>query len=234
MLLNELLGFLKISFLGNRMHCAVTRIYRHKLLLKSEEALRQKHPKLCLIAWLYVCYTLFIHEGRSAGERTNYFQNPDYDSWPVSPLVSFSSQLPAPAEPLAALWRSRMTRWHSCLYRPDLTASAPSSPSRWPPSRGASPRRRLGDRGWSAAATATMKMGQSPTVTWRRGNLSPSSMGTSLPPWCPPLWKTWTPSTAIRRSVASLHLLKGKYEANECELILLRHVPDCADLKASL
>lgn len=49
MLLNELLGFLKISFLGNRMHCAVTRIYRHKLLLKSEEALRQKHPKLCLI-----------------------------------------------------------------------------------------------------------------------------------------------------------------------------------------
>lgn len=119
-------------------------------------------------------------------------------------LLAFPLQLPIPAEHFASLWRSRMTRWHSCLYRPDLTASAPSSPSRWPPSKGASPRRRPGDHGWSAAATATMKMGPSPTAMWRRGNLSPSFMGTSLPAWCPPLWRTSTPTIAVRRCVINV------------------------------
>lgn len=130
------------------------------------------------------------------------------ESWPRLlthvPLFPSSLQLPVPAEPLAALWRSRMTRWHSCLYRPDLTASAPSPQSLSKPSRGASPRRRPGDHGRSAAATAMMKMGLSPTATWRQGNLSPSSTGTSPAPWCPLLWRTWTPTTATRRSVSKL------------------------------
>lgn len=125
-------------------------------------------------------------------------------------------QLLIPAEPLAALWRSRMTRWHSCLFRPDLTASAPSSPSRWPPLRGASPRRRPGDHGQGAAVTATMKMGLSPTVIWRRGSPFPSSMGTSLLPWCPSHWRTLTPSTAIRRSNVFLYIYMYKNKLMIC------------------
>lgn len=129
----------------------------------------------------------------------------------IFPVLFFLPQLSAPAEPLAALRRSMMTRWHSCLYRPDQTASAPSSPSRCLPSRGASLRRRPGDRGQSAAATKTTKMGPRPTVIWRRGNPCLSSTGTSLPPWCQLLWRTLTPTTAIRRSFFYI------FKANICE-----------------
>lgn len=94
-----------------------------------------------------------------------------------------------------------MTRWRSCLYRPDLTASAPSRPNRWPPSSSASLRKRLGSCGRGAAVTATTTMGPRPTVTWRRGSRCPSSTGTSRRTSCPPHWRTWTPSTATRRSV---------------------------------
>lgn len=170
-------------------------------LMRQQETLiffTSSHAPSLFIIVIFMVQTLQTE--RSSEITSRWMDQLFSEVWPWLLLIPFLLQLPAPAEPLAALWRSRMTRWHSCWYRPDLTASAPSSRSRWPPSRGASPRRRLGDHGWNAAAILTMKMGPSPTVTWRRGNLCHSSMGTSLPAWCPPHWRTWTPTTAIRRS----------------------------------